>query len=40
VATDWQLKSDQQAGKLFIGKPPGLSKTPDWRYEQKNLTSP
>lgn len=36
----WQLKNDQTAGKLFIGHPPGLSKTRDWSYERKNMTTP
>lgn len=33
----WQLKGDQQAGKLFTGEPAGLSQNSQWRYEKKNL---
>ncbi|MDO3386820.1 alpha/beta hydrolase [Gilvimarinus sp. SDUM040013] len=36
----WQLKDDEQAGQLFVGNPPGLSKTPKWSYKQKNFSKP
>ncbi len=33
----WQLKGDKQAAKLFVGKQPGLSKTPEWTFAKKNM---
>lgn len=33
----WQLKGDKEAGKLFTGKTPGLSKSPGWVVEKKNM---
>jgi predicted alpha/beta-hydrolase family hydrolase len=33
----WQLKNDREAGKLFTGNPCGLSKSPDWTVEKKNM---
>ncbi|WP_223808905.1 poly(ethylene terephthalate) hydrolase family protein [Rufibacter hautae] len=33
----WQLKGDQEAGKLFTGNPPGLSQLPGWTVEKKNM---
>jgi enterochelin esterase-like enzyme len=33
----WQLKGDQEAGKLFSGKTPGLAKSEGWIVEKKNL---
>lgn len=33
----WQLKGDQQAGKLSTGEPAGLSQNLNWRFEKKNL---
>ena len=33
----WQLKGDNEAGKLFTGVPCGLSKDPDWKVEKKNI---
>ncbi|WP_207955513.1 alpha/beta hydrolase family protein [Segetibacter sp. 3557_3] len=33
----WQLKGDKTAGKLFTGKPSGLSKDPQWKVEKKNM---
>ncbi len=33
----WQLKGDNEAGKLFTGEPCGLSKDPDWKVEKKNI---
>lgn len=35
----WQLKGDEDAGKLFTGNPCGLSQSKVWRVEKKNLTS-
>jgi dienelactone hydrolase len=40
VATSWyqwQLKGDQEAGKLFTGNPPGLAANPKWRVEKKKM---
>lgn len=40
VATQWykwQLKGDQEAGKFFTGNPPGLSQSPGWTVEKKNM---
>jgi acetyl esterase/lipase len=36
---DWQLKSDQQAAKMFIGKNCDLSKRKDWTIEKNKLFS-
>lgn len=33
----WQLKGDQEAGKLFSGNPCGLSQSTTWRVDKKNL---
>jgi hypothetical protein len=33
----WQLHGDEEAGQLFKGNPPGLSKTPEWTYARKNM---
>jgi len=31
----WHLKGDQEAGKLFEGNPPGLSRSSEWTVESK-----
>ena len=33
----WQLKSDNEAGKMFTGDPCGLSQNPNWKVEKKNI---
>lgn len=33
----WQLKGDREAGKMFSGDSPGLSKNSNWRFEKKNM---
>ncbi|MBS4073326.1 MAG: esterase [Algoriphagus sp.] len=33
----WHLKGDQEAGKLFSGKTPGLAKSEGWVVEKKNM---
>ena len=33
----WQLKGDEEAGKMFTGEPSGLSKNPIWKVEKKNI---
>ena len=33
----WQLKGDQEAGKLFTGKTPGLSTSEGWVVQKKNM---
>ncbi len=33
----WQLKGDKEAGKMFTGKTPQLSKSDVWKVEKKNL---
>jgi hypothetical protein len=33
----WQLKGDNEAGKMFTGNPCGLSKDPQWKAEKKNM---
>jgi hypothetical protein len=33
----WQLKGDEEAGKMFTGEPCGLSQTPNWKAEKKNI---
>jgi enterochelin esterase-like enzyme len=40
VATQWykwQLKGDQEAGKLFTGAKPGLASWPGWVVDKKNI---
>jgi len=40
VATQWykwQLKGDKEAGKLFTGKKPGISKLEGWNWDKKNM---
>jgi hypothetical protein len=33
----WQLKGDQEAGKLFTGSPSGLSHSTVWTVDKKNM---
>lgn len=33
----WQLKGDEEAGKLFTGTPSGLSASPHWTVDRKNI---
>lgn len=33
----WQLKGDNEAGKMFTGSPAGLSKNTNWKFEKKNM---
>ena len=33
----WQLKGDKDAGNMFTGNPPGLSKNPIWTVEKKKI---
>ena len=33
----WQLKGDNEAGKMFRGEPAGLSKNSNWRFETKKM---
>jgi hypothetical protein len=33
----WQLKGDDEAGKLFTGNPCGLSQSTTWRVDKKNM---
>jgi len=33
----WQLKGDNEAGKMFTGNPAGLSKSPEWTIDKKNM---
>lgn len=33
----WQLKGNAEAGKLFTGTPPALSKDLNWKVEKKNM---
>jgi predicted peptidase len=33
----WQLKGDAEAAKMFTGVPCGLSKSPNWKVEKKNI---
>jgi hypothetical protein len=33
----WQLKNDREAGHFFTGNPPGLSVSPGWTVEKKNM---
>jgi hypothetical protein len=40
VATNWfkwQLKDDREAARLFTGNPSGLSKSPAWTIDKKNM---
>jgi len=34
---NWQLKGDKEAGKLFTGNPPGLSKIAGWTVDKKKI---
>jgi hypothetical protein len=33
----WQLKGDQEAGKMFTGTTPGLAQSAGWTVEKKNM---
>jgi predicted alpha/beta-hydrolase family hydrolase len=33
----WQLKGDKNAGKLFTGSTPGISKMPGWSFDKKKI---
>ena len=33
----WQLKGDEDAAKMFVGEPCGLSQMPGWKTEKKNI---
>jgi predicted alpha/beta-hydrolase family hydrolase len=33
----WQLKGDKNAGKLFTGSTPGISKLPGWSFDKKKI---
>ena len=33
----WQLKGDKEAAKMFAGEPCGLSNSPIWKVEKKNI---
>ncbi len=33
----WQLKGDEEAGRLFAGNPPQLSQSTVWKVDKKNL---
>lgn len=33
----WQLRKDEQAGKLFVGDPCGLAKEEGWKVEKKKI---
>lgn len=33
----WQLKGDQKAGEMFTGSPAGLSESPHWTVQKKNI---
>jgi hypothetical protein len=33
----WQLKGDQDAGKMFKGNPAGLASNNNWTFEKKNM---
>ena len=35
---DWQLRKDQQAAKLFVGKDCGLCTDPAWTVEKKKIS--
>lgn len=34
---EWQLKGDEEAGKMFTGEPSGLAASPHWTVEKKNM---
>jgi hypothetical protein len=34
---EWQLKGDEEAGKLFTGTPSGLAESPHWTTDKKNM---
>jgi predicted alpha/beta-hydrolase family hydrolase len=33
----WQLRSDKEAGRMFVGDPCGLAKAEGWKVEKKNI---
>lgn len=33
----WQLKGDKDAGTMFTGSPAGLSESPEWTVQKKNI---
>jgi hypothetical protein len=33
----WQLKGDEEAGQMFTGSPSGLSESPQWTVQKKNI---
>lgn len=33
----WQLKGDEEAGRLFTGEPAGLSRSSEWTVQKKNM---
>ena len=33
----WQLKSDREAEKMFVGNPAGVANMPGWTVEKKNI---
>jgi hypothetical protein len=33
----WQLRRDEEAGKMFVGEPSGLAKEQGWKVEKKNI---
>jgi hypothetical protein len=33
----WQLKDDEEAAKMFLGEPCGLSQRSGWKVEKKNI---
>jgi hypothetical protein len=33
----WQLRKDEQVGKLFVGDPCGLAKEDGWKVQKKNI---
>jgi predicted alpha/beta-hydrolase family hydrolase len=33
----WQLRSDKEAGRMFLGDPCGLAKVEGWKVEKKNI---
>lgn len=33
----WQLRGDEEAGRMFTGDPSGLSASPDWTVEKKRM---
>ncbi|HMB91446.1 MAG TPA: hypothetical protein VKP65_11400 [Rhodothermales bacterium] len=34
---EWQLKGDEEAGKMFTGTPSGLAQAPHWTTDKKNM---